>query len=86
MRITAKVARAMAKEASRVEENLDSIDYKIDLYASWGKREHNHMFDSSVDNKEVRDAVIKDLKDRGFHVRYDKIQYLFGVKEIIIEW
>ena len=76
----------MAKEASRVEENLDSIDYKIDLYASWGKREHNHMFDSSVDNKEVRDAVIKDLKDRGFHVRYDKIQYLFGVKEIIIEW
>lgn len=86
MKITAKVAKEMAEANSRVEENLDSIDYKIELYASWGKRKYRHWFDNSVDSKEVRDAVIKDLKDRGFHVKYDKIQYVFGIKEVIIEW
>ena len=86
MRITAKVARAMAEDTSRVEENLDSIDYKIDVYAGWGKRKYSYLFDRSVDDKEVRNTVIKDLRDRGFHVRYDKIQYVFGIKEIIIEW
>ena len=86
MRITAKVASVMTEETSRVEENLDSIDYKIDVYASWGKRKYRYFFDRDVDDKEVRSTVIKDLRDRGFHVRYDKIQYVFGLKEIIIEW
>lgn len=86
MRITAKVAREMAEATSRVKENLDDIDYRIDLYANWGMRESTHMFNSGVDNKEVRDTVIEDLRDRGFHVRYGKIQYIFGIKEIIIKW
>lgn len=86
MRITAKVAREMAEATSRVKENLDDIDYKIDLYASWGMREYIHLFNSGVDSREVRGTVIEDLRDRGFHVRYGKIQYIFGIKEIIIKW
>ena len=86
MRITAKVAKEMAEATSRVKENLDDIDYRIDLYASWGMRELTHSFNSGVDNKEVRGIVIKDLRDRGFHVRYGKIEYIFGIKQITIKW
>ena len=86
MNITAEEARELAEATSRVKENLDDIDYKIDLYASLRMREYTHLFNGGVDNKEVRGTVIEDLRDRGFHVRYGKIQYIFGIKEITIKW
>lgn len=86
MSITAKEARKNAENVSRKNEVLDIINHLIESRSKEGLTEYRYAFSGGIDDWKIRKAIVDDLEERGFYVKYSKFEKFVGINEIMIRW
>lgn len=86
MSITAKESRKNAENVSRKNEVLDIINHLIESRSKEGLTEYRYAFSGGIDDWKIRKAIVDDLKERGFSVKYSKFEKFVGINVIRIRW